>query len=73
MKDKTHLILPRNGDASNVKFAVEGIVTGIQIDAFDGGKLFYIQHIFTVYCTGLEKKHTVKCYNNNDLSFLLGS
>ena len=70
---KTYLILPWNGDTADVKLAVEGVVAGIQIDTFDGGKLFYIQHIFTVYCTGLEgKKITINCYDPMEVSFFCG-
>ena len=38
----TCLVLPRYGNAAGVEFAVEGVVAGIETDAFDGAELFSV-------------------------------
>lgn len=50
----THLVLPGDGDAAGGHFAVERLVFGLQIDAFDRGELLDVQHVFAVDCLRLE-------------------
>lgn len=51
----THLVLPRNGHAARVEFAVERVVCRVQIDALYSGKLLDIQHVLGVHCVRLRK------------------
>lgn len=51
----SHLVLPGDGDAARGHFAVERLVFGLQVDAFDRGELLDVQHVFAVDCLRLER------------------
>lgn len=60
----TRLILPWNGNTARVEFAIEGVITGIQVDAFHRGELLYIQNVFTIYSSRLEGIRWCKICDN---------
>lgn len=50
-----HLVLPGDGHAACGHFAVERLVFGLQLDAFDRGELLNVQHVFAVDGLRLER------------------
>lgn len=57
----TCLILPWNGYTANIEFAIEGVITCIQINSFNSGKLLYVQHIFAVNSPRLQNMKNIWC------------